>query len=681
MKTIINRFLLIFLTTTLLLGCSDEDNPFKGDNAHVISFALTVDGVKYPASIAKDEIIITVPQNINLSAANADYTLSENASLQPDPKTVNNWNEEQIFRVNAWNNEFASYKYTVHRTDVVDPDNVVLLTQADLVEFAKKGITKINGNLIIGHTTTPSVEFDTIKDLTPLSELTTVDLNIVINSSATSANFGGLSNINYAGGIYLGSIKEQANAIKVSDLEFYNLEQVNQLIINSDSIQSLSFPKLNKANEIYINSKELKSINFSSLEECTADFSLKAVRNKNYQEINSNTSLRAIKLPELNHVGGKLWIENFWEVKELNLSKLKKTGGDLQLQYIRSIPKIDLPELTSVGNLLNIKNNDGMTEFYARKLDSASSVYISSLNIFSLNLTSINLPALRTIEEDFTIRFASSIKLEFPELNCIKGELSIESTPFLESISLPNLNTCNSIALLGTKSLSSFENPNITNLSNLKLVECSKLSVFKTPPVLSGDVNIDFRRKTYDFPTLKDLEEIKGVLDIRSCYAKTIKIDGIKKINKLYINNTNKFELVNLLSLEEIDEDLEIISLQNLTSLSAPDLTTVGNNFSIKGCTLLTDIKLPKLTNINGQLNFFGGNNKWQASRSIIENMDAFSALSNAGSVEIKFAGKLKDFSGLKNVIGSLTADKWTVQDCLYNPDYTDMKDGKYSNN
>ncbi|TKG90141.1 hypothetical protein EYV94_24370 [Puteibacter caeruleilacunae] len=681
MKTIINRYLLIFLSAIILFSCSDEENPFVGGNADIISFALTVEGVKYPASISGTDIVIAVPQSIKLASASVEYQISENASVQPDPNTVTNWDEEQIFRVNAWNDEYESYTYTVKRTDVVDPDNVVLLTQADVVEFAKKKVTRISGNLILGHTTIPAAEFDTIKDLTPLSTLTAVDLNIVINNSATDCNHGGLNNIKKAGGLYFGSLTEQAKATKVIDLELYNLETVNQLVINSDSLQSISFPKLKSVDKVYINTTKLKTLDLSLLEKCAEDFTLKAVRNGNYAEKNSNTSMRTISLPKLNAVGGNLLIENFWEVKELNLSQLNTVDGDLQLQYIRSIPEISLPELTEVANLLNIKNNDGMTEFSANKLNSVSSVYISSLNVFSLNLAVINLPVLNKVEEDFTIRFASSVNLELPELGTIGGVLQIESAPFLESVSVPKLTACDRIELLGTKSLSSFDNPQMTELNSLELGTCSQLKEFKTPAILSGDVDIDFGGKDYAFPNLNSLEEIEGTLALSSCGAKDVNIASIKKINKFYFNYSSEIESLSFADLEEVIDDFEISSLGNLATFSAPKLSIVGNDLIIKGCLILTDIHLSKLATVTGQFKFYGGSSRWQASRSIIENMDAFAHLTSAGSVDIRYAGKLSDYSGLKNVIDSLTEDNWSVQECLYNPDYAAMKQGQYSNN
>lgn len=679
MKKNINKYLLIFLSAILIIACSDDENPFQGNSAHIISFALTVDGVKYPASISENDIVITVPQSINLASANVEYALSENASLQPDPKTISNWNEDQIFRLNAWSDDFQSYKYIVKKSDVIDPNNVVLLTQEDVNEFAKKGINKIKGNLIIGHTTVPSIKFDTIKDLTPLKTITSVDLNIVINNACAGCDFEGLNNIRYAGGFYLGTQTESSKSTKIVDLELYNLEKVNNLVINTDSLRSLSLPQLNSADNVYINSNKLASLDVSSLENCIGDFILKAYKNS-YAEDASNTSLRNINLAKLNSVGGTLWIENFWKVNELDLSNLNNVNQDLQLRYIREISEICLPQLSSVKNKLNIECNDGMTEFSAPKLISTASVYISSLNVFSMHLEKINLSSLNTVDKDLTIKYASSVNLKFPQLTTIGGNLVMESMPFTETILLPELTSCDKIELTGTKTLTTFENSKLTMLNSLDLSSCNKLTELKMPAILNGDLSVDFGGKAFDLPNFQGLEEVKGVFEIQSCGNQTLNIVGINKLGGFKINYNQEIETLNLADITEITQDFEISQLSNLSSFSAPELISIGNDFTIKGCYILTNISLPKFTSVEGQFIFYGGSSRWQASKSIIENMDAFSVLTSAGSIDIRYASKLNDFTGLKNVIGSLSQADWSVQECLYNPDYNNMKNGNYSN-
>jgi len=680
MKKNINKYLLAFLSAIFIIACSDDENPFEGNNAHITSFALTVDGVKYPASISKNDIIISVAKGVDLSSAKVEYAISENASLQPDPKTITNWDEEQIFRVNAWNNEFESYKYIIKRTDVIDPDNVVLLTQADVNEFAKKGITKIKGNLIIGQTTIPCIEFDTITDLTPLRTITSVDLNVVIKDGCSWCNFEGLNNIKYAGGFYFGSLSEPLKMGKALDLELYQLEKVNNLVINTDSLKSLSLPQLSSAGKIYINSNKLASLDIASLENCIGDFILKAYRNS-YAEDKSNISLRNINLANLNLVGGTLSIENFWKVTELNLSKLKTVNQDLKLKFIRTISEISLPELTNVEGSMKIESNDGLTDFLVPKLISAASVFISSYNMFSLNLDKIDLASLTTVDNDLTIRFASSTKLEFPKLNTVGNDFTIKTMSYVETILLPELSSCEQIILSGTKSLSSFKTPKLTVLNNLQLSSCNSLLELKMPTVLNGDLSIYFGGQAYDFPNLQGLEEVNGILELQSCGSEIINVTGIKKLGSFDLNYSEEIKSITFPDLTEINQNFNISRLENLTDFSAPELTSIGNNLSIDACLVLTNINLPKLTSITGQFKFYGARGSWQASESIIENMDAFSALTSAGSVDVKYAGKLKDYNGLKNLIGSLTVDFWSVQNCLYNPSYDDMVDGKYSNN
>ena len=680
MKKHINKYLLILLSAILITACSDDENPFEGNNAHITSFALTVDGVKYPASISENNIIINVAQNINLSSASIEYTTSENASLQPDPKTITNWNEEQIFRVNAWNNEFESYKYIVKRTDIIDPNNVVLLTQADVNEFAKKEINEIKGNLIIGYTTVPSIAYDTIKDLTPLKTIRSVDLNIVINDACAGCNFEGLNNIRYAGGFYLGSLSKSSKANKALELELYNLRKINNLVINTDSLKSLSLPQLRSAGNIYINSNKLISLDISALENCSGDFVLKAIRKNKPTLINSNTSLRNINIAKLNSVGGTLKIENFWKVNKLDLPKLTSVNQDLQLLYIRSIPQIHLPELTTVNGLANINCNDGMTEFSAPKLSSVASIFISSFNNFSINLTKIDLASLKTVTKNLTIHNTSLTKLEFPKLNTIGDKFEMRLLPFVETISLPELTSCNEIELSATNSLQKFENPKMTDLNSLELLACNKLIELKMPAILNGDLTVNFGKKVSVLPNFNGLEEVKGVFMIKSCGSKILNIAGIKKLGSFKLSNSDEIESIKFIDLVETSLDFEISSLESLSNFSAPDLTRIGNNFTMKGCCVLTNINLPKLSSIKGQFKFYGARNKWQASKSTIENLDAFSALTTAGSVDIRYASKLNDYTGLKNVIGSLSKDDWSVQVCLYNPNYDNMLNGEYSN-
>lgn len=111
-------------------------------------------------------------------------------------------------------------------------------------------------------------------------------------------------------------------------------------------------------------------------------------------------------------------------------------------------------------------------------------------------------------------------------------------------------------------------------------------------------------------------------------------------------------------------------------------LKTVNGNLSIKGLYVAKDLDMSSLTTVTSTFTFYGATSRSYASRSTITNLDTFYALTSAKKVDIRYAGALVDYSGLKNVIPSLSSSSsWKVSDCAYNPSYDDMLNGRYTNN
>ena len=112
----------------LAVACEKENtpNPFEGGDNHITSFVLTKGDVSYTAAIAAGTITMTVPENVNLNGATAEYTLCENAKILPDPATITDWESEHQFRVTAYNGTKAEYTYTVKRSvDFEGGDNYI----------------------------------------------------------------------------------------------------------------------------------------------------------------------------------------------------------------------------------------------------------------------------------------------------------------------------------------------------------------------------------------------------------------------------------------------------------------------------------------------------------------------------------------------------------------------------
>jgi len=674
-KLLINIWMPL-LTLAILTSCT-KDSPFDGYDKHIVSFSLTVEGIKYQGEISGTDIIINAPTNIDLTHATVEYTLSENAKILPDPDSIEDWNNDQIFRLQAYNNDYISYKYSVNRTDIVDPDNVTLLTQADVDAFALKKINSIAGNLIIGTSVIPTTEYDTIKDLSGLSSITEVEYNVVINNSFGGADLSGLSNLKKTGGIYIGSTTTVSTPLSKIAISLPDLEKSSNIIVNCDSITQLSLPSLSSVGNLYVNSILLSNVNLSSLQNCSGDLTIKAITGTTYSEAKSNQVLKSLSLPVLEQVGGTLWLENFWMLASLDLPKLSKVSDDLQIKYIRTIKTIDLPALLSVAGTMNIQANDGMVTFLAPVLTDVKSINIASVNVYSINLTKIDFTSLGVVDGDFIIQYAGTVSMSFPKLRKVTGTLQLSYLQFLESAEVPALQECEALKLQSDPLLSEFDISKVAKLNTLDISTCVKLSKIKSPDLITGNVSLNGGSKVCNFTQFEGLSTIGGTLTVASYNNKDLTVSGIKSIGAFSQTSGTNLTSLALPDVETIG-DITITSMTKLATLSAPKLKTV-NSLNIKGLLLLNSINLQSLTKISGTFTFYGATSSSGASSSVTTNMNGFSSLTSVGMVDIRYAGMLNDFSGLKNIINSLNALTWAVQGCKYNPTYQDMVNGKYT--
>ena len=190
------KILILAAAVFAFCGCNDkeENQPFAGIDNHITSFALTAkDGTVYRAALVGDEIVVSIPRNVSLEGATADYERCEQAILYPDPARITDWDNEHRFRVMAYNQTLRDYAYSVKRNDVT-AGSVALPTQADVEAFAATGATVIEGNLTIGDF---SACDDPVTDLAPLAGLTDVRYNIVVGNSFAGEKLSGLENLRW----------------------------------------------------------------------------------------------------------------------------------------------------------------------------------------------------------------------------------------------------------------------------------------------------------------------------------------------------------------------------------------------------------------------------------------------------------------------------------------------------
>ena len=499
--------IILFFVSLSIAGCQEKDSIFSGDEMSIVEFSLTQNGVKYPAAIEGNDITVTVPTTVNMSGAEASYTLSEHAALLPDPSTVTAWEEEQVFRVQSQNKKWNTFTYHVRHSDIASEDNVVLSTQAEVDAFADKKINAINGNLIIGSSS--ANQDDPVNNVNMLKSITYVRYNIVINSSFAGTDLDGLSNITKANGLYIGDKSKEITTARAFTANFTNLTDVGAIVINCDSIKTFSVPKLSSADDLYLNAPALSSADFSAFEECNGDLYLSGIIGNSITEKNSNFSLTSLEFPLLKKVDGTFTMYNFWGLKKLSINMLTEVDGDLNFRYIRYIPTISLPALATVGGKCNIEANDGMKTFSAPVLKSAASFYLASVNIYSTHLKCIELDSFEYSDGDFTIKYAGSQSISLPKLAKVGGQLTLDNMALVETITNPSLAKCGKIELMGNQMLKEYSLGKLDSLQVLNASGLNSLSILSAPELV---------------------------------YAKTVSIKGVYSMQELNFSKLNRVD-------------------------------------------------------------------------------------------------------------------------------------------
>lgn len=657
-------------------GCSSDDSDFTGEDCYFVSFSLTVDGVVYPAKISDNKILLEIPYGIDISQAQVNYSLNENATVLPDPTSVKDWKADQLFRVQAYNHNFSSFTYSFSYTDVAANENVILLTQADVDEFAGKNINKIDGNLIIGEKVSSVSEEDAITDLSGLSGLTSVNYNIVINNSYAGSDTEGLSNLKKTGGFYIGSTANGAEPVKRIKIALPNLESIGNFIVNSDSVTAISLPKVREISDLYIGSQFLADIELPNLQNCYGNFVMTGSHQQQPSTQHLNRSLNAILLPKLSTVSGNFLLNNFTGLSVTGIGSLQTIYGNCEIKSLGAIELINFPLLQRVDGDFIMNGNTAITKIVAPELISARSIDFSNGNSYAIKVKDIILSKLTNVQKGITLAYLECEKIELPMLEDAGESLVLQTAPNLLSFTAPRLTNCKSIRFTAINLLKSSDFSKVENLEKTGVYTCGAMERFSLPKVISGNLTISNSGNNDSFIDFGNLESIEGTFSVESFTKPNLEIKKIKKVGTISFTRWNSdIESVSFPSLTECG-DLTINSFDVIESLSIP-LLAEAQSFSIIECPVLDNIAVPLLKKIEGQLKLQGA--RW-SDKYIITNLDNFAALTSVGSVSIQYARRLNDFTGLKNVVTGLESDNWMVSDCEYNPTLQDMKDGKYTN-
>lgn len=404
-------YTLLMAMFVLSFSACDDESAFEGSDNYLASFALIQNGKQYTGVISEGEIVVTIPDTLELSNVTALYTCSEHATLSPDPASIEDWEQKQTFTVTSYNGRSQNYNYTLKRSAITLEEGVNLRNDAEIAAFAEKQISRIEGSLIIGMKEAFSKE-DSITTLAPLASLKEVTGNIKIYASFNGTSLEGLENLEHVGGIELVYPENNNN----SRPDFKNLRRI-----------------------------ELNALT-------TVDSDLKLIAD----------TVDIFNLPQLAVVGRHIWLEGNG-IRNLQAPKLNTIGGDFLLGSARwygnwafdYLEEVSLPELTTVSGSFSIKRTEQVKKCLLPKLASVTGFEINTsklevldinqlaevvgaLRISSMPLTELNLSQLKKVDELQFQNLSALKELRIP-IQEISGKLQINSLPLLETLSLNEL--------------------------------------------------------------------------------------------------------------------------------------------------------------------------------------------------------------------------------------------------
>ena len=543
--------LVVLCTGCIFAACGDDDdeNPFTGVDNNFLSFSLESNENVWKATIIDNEITVTVPEGTSLDGAQASYTLSEQAIVNPNPSSVTAWGEEQQFTVTSYNGTTRTYKYTVRYSAVSEIGTFILNSQADVDAFADHHVTVIEGSLSIA--TVENTE-DPVINLNGLAKITEVMDDITIGQYYKGENLAGLAKLEKVGSI---SMRDNSS---LTEFALPNLLSIRGelLIVNptENNITSIKCPQLTTIlKRCYIQAPNLKSLNLNSLESIPG-------KGDNSNEDGTfslyDSQLVSLDLPALKVIGKKFILalsssKKHPELTQINLPELTSCK-EVSIGDADKLETISLPKLSSLSSFsitscakfsklnetiapfnmekLSISHCPSVTELDASQKDinNISITYVDNKFVLkgkkemgSYAFTGYQLPKTEGISTFASLTVTTPLtNVEIPDIKQVTGELSFQATAnvTLESVSMPDLETVGTFVSKDKYTSVSFPkltkvtehleiriNKTITNLSHLNFKSLKSVEFL----YLYGSRNASIKSLDGYFPALETLNRIQ----------------------------------------------------------------------------------------------------------------------------------------------------------------------------
>jgi hypothetical protein len=218
-------------------------------------------------------------------------------------------------------------------------------------------------------------------------------------------------------------------------------------------------------------------------------------------------------------------------------------------------------------------------------------------------MTSFGADSLMSIGGKFTLNNLQMLgQTSFPYLTSV-GDLTFMGLPNLNSLGFTSsIKTISSINIQNTflGSLDGLNPQTVTSIyvANNRLLQTLSFQVSSVTQSINIQSNGD--QFNVQFPNLQTAQNIT----FRNC--PTISIPSLMNVTGSLGFYTNTFSTISAVNLTSVGQSLAINTNSGLNNVSLPALKTIGGGFQVQNNTQLNNITLPQLTTIGGALDFFG---------------------------------------------------------------------------
>ncbi|MFV0505433.1 MAG: hypothetical protein ACK5L5_01795 [Bacteroidales bacterium] len=479
MKKIHLFFTYCILVFGILSSCSEDDSEQKmSSDAYILKVEAKTDVGTIPLPIIGDNILINIPESVNLKTVSISIELSSGALISPEPSEIRDWSYKHTFTVTAQNGDMRTY-YTLPQTENIGKEfygSVRLSSQQEIDGFGSNGFSSV-GDIYIFQ---GSGE-DKITDFSALNSIKEIKGQLVINR------------------------------VNCREVTFSNIERLGKLIFHAPAVTELRMPKLKSVAD----NLTLGVVEENSLPEPIADFTDIDFSSLEYVggslEFNYLTKLASLEsLSNLSYIGKDLTLIGGYYSSLKGLEKIKRLNGTMTLSAEKtSLEGFNIEEIKGSLIVNNLESAPSLEPLSTLKHIEGELYLAGNLNVTSLK-------GIENIDVDYlSINFFYGLEsLEGIPLKKEFGNLVLVTLPKVKS--LQNLSSLKKI----THSLRIVELAQLTDLQGLENL------------VATGNLIIQHNLGLTKFNGLSNNLEINGYLDVTNC-PKITDLEGLEALTSL----------------------------------------------------------------------------------------------------------------------------------------------------